>query len=198
MLTPTEWLPPFEVHQFFSTAECRQVRDLALQSGMQTATRIQEDGSLEVDRKYRSCDYLSVTPGHPVYELIAERIYSRLSQINRRYSFDLWPDKHKVIPSININRYRAEDNGQIGSHTDLGHFIGTDDRKLSVTVLLSDPDEYEGGTFVIQDGNLHTPLQDKRAGNLCVFPSFALHGVRPVRSGDRWSAVIWLRGPRFR
>lgn len=198
MLTPTEWLPPFDLVQLFSKAECAQIIEMAKQTGMSTAKKILEDGSQEVDEKYRSCEVCTVRPGNPIYELIADRLFSRLSRINQRYEFDLHAEREQVIPSININRYAAESGGKIGDHTDTGHFKGTDDRKLSLAVLLNDSSEFQSGHLVINDGLIHTPLMDKIAGNVVIFPSFALHGVRPVLQGERWSAVIWLRGPRYR
>jgi PKHD-type hydroxylase len=36
-------------------------------------------------------------------------------------------------------------------------------------------------------------------GSISTFPSFCLHKVEPVTSGERWSLVIWIHGPdRFR
>lgn len=198
MPTPTEMYPPCDLHLLFSALECQQIKQMALEAGMQTATRIAEDGSLYVDKDYRSCDYLCVTPGHPIYSLIAERIFNRVKQLNRRYQFELYATKEMMIPSININRYRAEDEGKIGSHTDFGPFKETMDRKLSLSILLSEPSEFDGGMFFINDGQFHTPFAGMRAGHVCAFPSFALHGVGKVTRGDRWSAVIWLRGAPYR
>jgi PKHD-type hydroxylase len=75
-------------------------------------------------------------------------------------------------------------------------------RKLSITIWLSDPDEYEGGEFDIE---IKGPRMDVRydtlklkKGSIVVFPSDKWHRVRPVTSGVRKSLVTWFRGPPFR
>ena len=76
------------------------------------------------------------------------------------------------------------------------------DRKLSITIFLNDPNEYEGGEFDIE---LYSPLNDVRyetfklsKGSLVFFPSSFWHRVRPVTSGVRKSLVIWFLGDPFR
>ena len=69
-------------------------------------------------------------------------------------------------------------------------------RKLSMSVQLSDPDDYEGGELQINDGNIHTTANDR--GIVTVFPSYALHRVTPVTHGTRRSLVVWANGPGFR
>jgi len=79
-------------------------------------------------------------------------------------------------------------------------------RKLSVTCTLSDPSEYEGGEL---EFNFNNPQYSKRKnvkkcteilpkGSLIVFPSFVWHRVRPVKSGTRYSLVIWNLGYPFK
>ncbi len=62
---------------------------------------------------------------------------------------------------------------------------------LSFTVFLTEPGDYEGGEFLVQ-----TPFGDQvfkePAGSLICYPSDMLHGVEPVRSGSRISAVGWI------
>ena len=77
-------------------------------------------------------------------------------------------------------------------------------RKLSATVNLTDPSEYTGGDFEIDlrnnehGRNIVTLDQIKPKGSLLVFPSFVTHQVRPVRTGERTSLVIWSLGPPWR
>jgi PKHD-type hydroxylase len=35
-------------------------------------------------------------------------------------------------------------------------------------------------------------------GSISMFPSYLLHQVTPVTSGERWVIVIWINGPRFK
>ena len=70
-------------------------------------------------------------------------------------------------------------------------------RKISITVQLSDPSEYEGGDLQIKinAGQSDTP---KGLGNVVIFPSYLLHRVTPVTKGLRRSLVLWITGPAFK
>jgi PKHD-type hydroxylase len=79
-------------------------------------------------------------------------------------------------------------------------------RKVSVTVLLNDPDEYTGGTFELERllggpararRRIVRPLADAGRGTVLVFPSHLFHRVTPVETGVRRSLVAWYLGPRF-
>ncbi len=77
-------------------------------------------------------------------------------------------------------------------------------RKISFTIFLNDPHEYEGGEL---DLEWRSPLSKPNerydtfkspAGSIVVFPSSTWHRVRPVTSGIRKSLVGWVLGPPFR
>ena len=75
-------------------------------------------------------------------------------------------------------------------------------RKVSATVFLNDPEEYEGGEF---DLEVRGPKEKERydtfklpKGSIILFPSHFWHRVRPITSGVRKSLVIWIQGPSFR
>lgn len=78
-------------------------------------------------------------------------------------------------------------------------------RKLSVTVTLSDPNEYEGGDLefsvpVPMSGKTEFRKEEKfrTKGTVIVFPSFIWHRVTKVTKGTRDSLVIWWAGLPFR
>lgn len=79
-------------------------------------------------------------------------------------------------------------------HTDNGNDIYST-RKLSLILLLSDPDEYDGGEieFIGVEGK-----RKYEKGTLLVFPSFIGHKVHPVISGTRRTAVAWICGEPYR
>ncbi len=110
----------------------------------------------------------------------------------------------------NSNRYKFEITGfqtelQLASYGPQQFFewhmdFGTgnvSNRKLSISVQLSDPDEYEGGElqFMINQ-NIFTATKEK--GTAIIFPSFGLHRVTPVTKGVRKSIVGWISGPPYR
>jgi PKHD-type hydroxylase len=82
-------------------------------------------------------------------------------------------------------------------------------RKLSVTISLTEPDEYEGGNLEFDFRNQVDWEKNKKAkikscdeirprGSIIVFPSFVWHRVAPVTKGTRYSLVIWNLGYPFR
>lgn len=76
--------------------------------------------------------------------------------------------------------------------------IGPDEmvnRKLSVVVNLTDPEEYTGGELqFFGTRGLKVP---NSIGSVVVFPSYEYHRVTAVKSGTRYSLVNWILGPAF-
>ena len=71
----------------------------------------------------------------------------------------------------------------------LGQAIRTD---VSLTLFLSEIDEYEGGELVVEDQyGCHEVKLD--AGDVIVYPSTSLHRVEPVTQGKRIAAVTWIQ-----
>jgi len=86
-----------------------------------------------------------------------------------------------------------------GTHTDIGP--DTWWRKISMTIQLSEPDEFEGGGLQIEHpcGELewqNTPHYDR--GDMIMFPSIRRHQALPVTKGTRKCLVIWVSGPPLR
>ena len=68
-------------------------------------------------------------------------------------------------------------------------------RKLSCTLQLSHPDEYEGGDLEFETPKGIFKVDEiKPRGSICVFPSFVKHRVTPVTKGVRHSLVMWNLG----
>ena len=72
-------------------------------------------------------------------------------------------------------------------------------RKLSISLILSDPSEYEGGEFQIMHmGDNKMSTMKPPMGTAIIFSSTTRHRVRPIKSGKRISLVGWYGGPPFR
>lgn len=75
-------------------------------------------------------------------------------------------------------------------------------RKLSMSILLSDPSEFEGGKFELMQYGSPDPSRiaypELKKGDALFFPSFMGHRVTPVTSGVRHSVVCWVSGPQFK
>lgn len=122
-------------------------------------------------------------------------LYSRLENMvieaNQVWNFDLY----SIKDSIQYTEY-YEGGGHYDWHMDIGPFP-INNRKISITIQLSDPDDYIGGDLEIWTGNgLQTCARQKGAALL--FPSYMLHRVTPVTSGTRKSLVLWVGGNPYR
>ena len=71
-------------------------------------------------------------------------------------------------------------------------------RKLSMTIQLSDPNDYEGGELQLIDYGNHTINVSTELGTIAVFDAKLPHKVWPVVFGKRISLVGWASGPRLR
>ena len=93
--------------------------------------------------------------------------------------------------------YDSANQGHYDWHHDV-HWSSQDlqDRKLSVTLQLSEPDSYQGGLFEFDEVKTNADFSAK--GSVLVFPSYLSHKVHPVTAGKRHALVAWFFGPRWR
>jgi len=124
-----------------------------------------------------------------------EWIYSKLAGLamncnNERYWFDLLGFHQE----LQLTRYSKGDF--FDWHLDFGAG-GISARKLSMTIQLSDSDEYEGGDlqFMINQKVVNAP---RKKGTIIIFPAFIMHRVTAITSGVRQSIVGWVSGPPYR
>lgn len=122
-----------------------------------------------------------------IFDRVAELAIKANSEM---WNFDIWDYQDDLQYTVYYG-----DGGHYDWHADLG--VGISNRKLSVVLQLSDPDEYEGGDLQMNTGaNILTVPREK--GLICFFPSFILHRVTPLTSGLRRSMVTWLCGANLR
>ena len=119
-------------------------------------------------------------------------VFDRLGKAVREVNDEVYGfDVGQFREGFQFTRYEVGE--YYGPHFDIGPGKLTE-RKLSLTVQLSAPDEYTGGELVIYPEF----VAPKEQGTMTVFPSFMCHDVRPVQTGVRFSLVSWLAGPQFR
>jgi len=71
-------------------------------------------------------------------------------------------------------------------------------RKLSFSLQLSDPDDYEGGNVQIMNESGKSHFVPRKKGTIVLFDSRAQHRVLKVTKGVRKSIVGWTCGPRWK
>lgn len=102
---------------------------------------------------------------------------------------------HYAEDSMQYTLYEGQSQGKYDWHIDIG--TGRNSlRKLSAVLLLSDPSEFEGGELQVWTSSVPrtVPLQK---GSVVFFPSFMLHRVTPVTSGERRTLVFWMGGDHY-
>ena len=77
-------------------------------------------------------------------------------------------------------------------HRDFGNDIHLT-RKLSLTVQLSDENDYEGGDLIFHNGSIKDQ-SSRGKGSVIVFDSRVYHEITPVIKGTRYSLVKWYHG----
>ena len=95
---------------------------------------------------------------------------------------------------LQLTNYDQSENGMYGWHQDYGNGIS---RKLSMSVQLTDPSEYEGGNLQVMTSSTPQNIRKQR-GLIALFPSYIVHQVTPVTQGNRQSLVAWVSGPAFK
>jgi len=125
------------------------------------------------------------------YRWLYERVWTAARECNRLF---VCVDLGGVESELQLARYDSADQGFYGWHTD---FSGARPlRKHSITIQLSNSDDYEGGDLELLYDKEPYKL-DRSRGTFLVFPSFMLHRVTPVTRGTRWSLVAWIGGKRW-
>ena len=121
-------------------------------------------------------------------------IYDRLERAVRQLNANVYRFELSGFSDLfQYSVYHGHEGGHFGWHVD--QVRGAAHRKLSFSLQLSGPDEYEGGELVIHGAQPATA--PKTRGALVAFPSYALHRVAPVTAGTRRALVFWTAGPPF-
>ena len=123
--------------------------------------------------------------------------------------FYVW---HADGNSCNFGKYKRHipgvsptnpDGSPLRGYTDNANMIGKV-RKLSITINLNKPDEYDGGNLKFDFGphaagkRFHEVEEIRPQGSIIVFPSYVYHQVTPVTRGTRYSLVLWSLGQPFK
>jgi PKHD-type hydroxylase len=118
-----------------------------------------------------------------------------VAEVNRRFfHFDL-TGFHEPMQ---LGLYTGETQGHYGWHVDASPSDAHVPRKLSLSMLLSDPSEFEGGDFEVKTYSDAAQTLECKRGRAWFFPAYTLHRVAPVTKGVRRSLVLWVGGPAFR
>lgn len=150
---------------------------------------------LDGDEKFRQ-SYNSWMAPNQANMHIFEKISGVVSQVNARFfKFDL----DGFYEPGQLTLYTSEKKSHYDWHVDLSYGNSkTVPRKLSMSLLLSDTSEFEGGELQVKSVCDEPQILEQKQGRAWFFPSYMLHRVTPVTKGIRRSLVFWIGGPEFR
>ena len=145
------------------------------------------------DDSVRSSNVKSI-PKTAEWEWLYQRLMNYAVEANR----ELWDfDLISAIELIQYTEYYASEGGHYDWHQDIGPGIPSQ-RKVSITVQLSEDNEYEGGDLEIWQGGKVVQSCQRGAGVVVVFPSYMMHRVTKVTKGTRRSFVLWVGGQHYK
>ncbi len=149
----------------------------------------------EEDLEIRSSSIKWIPPNEQ-WGWLYEKLMNMIIEANNAiWHFDL----HNLTDHIQYTEYYAEKGGHYNWHQDMGPGEMSK-RKISVTVQLSDPSEYEGGDLeYFKGGNPEEADKAPRGkGVVFIFPSYMMHRVTKVTKGTRRSFVLWVGGEHYK
>ena len=177
----------------FTAKLCKEIIDLSStlkkeQGKVSNPDKVNQD-EIEYDKKRRhsTISWLPFNKMQPMYD---DLIYL-VQKINRNhFGFS----NIQITEEAQVSEYSK---GQFYHwHTDssIDMDIEPSVRKLSMTLLLNDPSEFEGGNLEIAGKK----MSHMKQGHAAIFASFLQHRVTPVTKGVRKSLVVWFNGEPFK
>ena len=169
----------------FTKEECKKIINISKTKGLIKGTT---GGKIDVRKSNISWLYSSDD-----MEWVFRRVTDITLNLNERFfKFDLFG----INEGFQFTNYEAP-SGKYGKHVDRA--INMPVRKLSISIQLTNPEEYEGGELKLYDGDDdEANIMDKTQGTLIIFPSYVLHEVMPITKGERNSLVTWVTGKQFK
>jgi len=150
---------------------------------------------LEVDEPQDSLDQHRITEIAWIDTRTNGEVYNKLTEVIHYVNNTYFKFNIAYIETLQYSVYPP--TGHYRCHTDasLKGFNGFG-RKISFSIGLNDPSEYEDGELEIWTGGDNFKCRlDK--GEALFFPSWIPHQVHPVTKGTRKSLVGWVHGPDF-
>lgn len=150
-----------------------------------------------VDKKIRNVSHcwLPFDRFEWLYRLVETEIRD-MNWINFKFKLD----SMEMIDFLEYHEGKDEHDDEHGHGKYTKHIDGSihSTRKLTFSIQLSDPSEYEGGELLLWGENTDKPfVANKQKGSITFFPSYILHEVTPVTKGTRRSIVSWIHGPHL-
>lgn len=179
------------VDNAFSEEEIDRIIDLEDLQKFQRGSVASNNGSGKVNKKARDSEVMWVH-----HDQNSDWLFQKFSNLVSMVNHDHFMYNIDGFENFQYTRYRK---GEFYDwHIDSGDVFSAFERKISATIILSDPKDYEGGEFqCVIGGRVDEPLVVKpKKGDAIFFASWMPHRVIPVTKGTRKSLVCWVMGKR--
>ena len=215
----SEFLNPTEVEYIHGYARSLPIQEgrLGFDGKDSDSQKAREGNSGNTDLSIRQSTNKWIYHDDPKFSVdLKQKIFDGMMQANQmsgwNYEVDFMENWQYTVYDHNPERPTGD---FYTWHTDCGAipYENGKIRKLSASIQLSSPDEYEGGHFQwIEHGHVYdnlkrrdqvirqdelicsAPMSGRELGSLLVFPSWLHHQVTPVTRGTRKSLVVWNTG----
>lgn len=167
---------------FFSKNDIEKINSLVYKNSLKNGKDYPADN-------IKKCDVKIVFAKH--LKKYLEKIYDKVQEINvLNFGFSLF--NYFDYDWIYHNTYKSENKGEYDWHIDLNKDT-IYDLKFTILVNVSEK-KYTGGELLMFLGKIFNIESLNKPGNLIIFPSFLLHKVNPVLTGERKTLVMWQKG----
>ena len=143
-----------------------------------------------IDKKYRitKISWIPFNIGKPMYNIIE---YWMLNTNANHFGFD----GMQITEQAQYTEYLKGEfyDWHVDSSIEMSNLSPV--RKISMTLLLSDPKDFTGGELEVVNDKKRIHL---KRGYAIFFASFLRHRVKPILKGNRKSLVMWFGGPPLR
>lgn len=187
-----------DIRYFFNAFNPDQLRylekycktlDYNIQNGkIKDTNKSKEDIPDYIDRRTYSITHIP-----EILDPFMEELETYISKANKYFKFNL----NYITDLAYIETH--EGPNPLDWHSDIGRDYPHNQRKLSFSLIMNDPKEYEGGILEINNGtgngNLIPP---NNIGSLIFFPSFMVHRVTAVTKGIRKCIVGFIGGEPYK
>jgi PKHD-type hydroxylase len=177
------------VERFFSDEEVDKIIDL--EELQQFTEGKVGSGTAKLDKKARDSEISWLFPSNE-----SRWVFDKFTFLVAKVNYDHFLLDIDGFESFQYTKYKNKQH--YNWHYDVELNYATWERKISATVVLTDPEKYDGGEFeIVTNGNIEQPLSIKPPkGSVIFFASWMPHRVAPVKSGVRKSLVAWIMGKR--
>jgi len=183
---------PIVWEDLFSPEEVNQIHNLSNSYEVDRAKTDMKKYDLD-DSNIRRSDVIWIG-----YDENSKWLYEKVTRAVREINDETFGFELSGAQPFQYTMYDSVEEGEYSWHIDTSYCKDDDIRKLSVIILLSDTNDFSGGSFLVSPTGEKPKEILMKKGRMVVFPSWVPHCVTPVLEGKRVSLVMWMHGKKFK